>query len=422
MIHLRSLFKVFKDMKVLYSLIFMRALLFILMLLSWFYNRELFKILTNLQDLHITITHLNTEQIGYDLVKCVELILDDQLWALLIHTRGGESRYWSLGFESFAVLKRCTERLQTIRSTLKPGFDLNVHDASSKLEAKTYLPNSYYEALQKRNEFTREILKKKPAANRLFTYPRASDGTPLTLHDYRSLNQRQLVNDAVLNFYLKYLWFQISKTLDHPPTIAICNTFFYRKLVESSAGFSEVKDWVRHVDKKDIIVVPVNQEEHWTLAIICDPFNRQPDFFSGILYFDSLGSYVQCDAVCDTLKRYLTRMYENIHNAKPPLEELTTIRVKAPLQPYGYECGIFVLSYFEYWLQRLPTIMSEQFVGMLQSNKEEWFSTSSFDDREKRMLIKSVMEWEYRLEQQRTQRIPWTVPNRSKDSKTDDAS
>ncbi|XP_054642050.1 sentrin-specific protease 7 isoform X2 [Dunckerocampus dactyliophorus] len=124
----------------------------------------------------------------------------------------------------------------------------------------------------------------------LFPPPPLKGGITVTMEDLQCLDSRQYLNDVIIDFYLKYL---LHKS---PQAIAershIFSSFFYKQLTrrdnasEGSATEScqrqkrhqRVKTWTRHVDifKKDFVFVPVNQEAHWYLVVICFPGLEEP--------------------------------------------------------------------------------------------------------------------------------------------------
>nr|XP_057937301.1 sentrin-specific protease 7 isoform X2 [Doryrhamphus excisus] len=124
----------------------------------------------------------------------------------------------------------------------------------------------------------------------LFPPPPTKGGITVTMEDLQCLDSRQYLNDVIIDFYLKYL---LHKS---PQAIAershVFSSFFYKQLTRrdnaSEGGAAEscqrqkrhqrVKTWTRHVDifKKDFVFVPVNQEAHWYLVVICFPGLEEP--------------------------------------------------------------------------------------------------------------------------------------------------
>ncbi|KAM8854653.1 sentrin-specific protease 7 isoform 2-T5 [Spinachia spinachia] len=118
-----------------------------------------------------------------------------------------------------------------------------------------------------------------------FPPPPLKGGITVTMEDLRCLDCGHFLNDVIIDFYLKYLLQKASAALAE--RCHIFSSFFYKQLtrrdnasegVTSDSGqrqrrHQRVKTWTRHVDifKKDFLFVPVNQEAHWYLVVICFP-------------------------------------------------------------------------------------------------------------------------------------------------------
>ncbi|XP_070770637.1 sentrin-specific protease 7 [Enoplosus armatus] len=129
-------------------------------------------------------------------------------------------------------------------------------------------------------------------AHRLIQFPPPplKGGITVTMEDLQCLDSGQFLNDVIIDFYLKYLLQNASAAVAE--RCHIFSSFFYKQLTrrdnasEGSASDScqrqrrhqRVKTWTRHVDifKKDFLFVPVNQEAHWYLVVICFPGLDEP--------------------------------------------------------------------------------------------------------------------------------------------------
>ncbi|KAK0154458.1 Sentrin-specific protease 7 [Merluccius polli] len=126
-----------------------------------------------------------------------------------------------------------------------------------------------------------------------FPPPPSKGGITVTMEDLQCLDSGQYLNDVIIDFYLKYLLHNA------PAAVAkrshVFSSFFYKQLTrrdnasEDSTGATvsqslrrhqRVKTWTRHVDifQKDFLFVPVNQEAHWYLVVICFPGLEEPLF------------------------------------------------------------------------------------------------------------------------------------------------
>ncbi|CAL1289247.1 unnamed protein product [Larinioides sclopetarius] len=124
---------------------------------------------------------------------------------------------------------------------------------------------------------------------KLLTYPPPpqTGGIAITSEDLHCLNEGEFLNDAIIDFYLKYI-FNEKLTPSQREKTHIFSSFFYPRLTHKPERprpgeetlknvqvrrHNQVKTWTRHVDifSKDFIIIPVNQNVHWFLAIICYP-------------------------------------------------------------------------------------------------------------------------------------------------------
>ncbi|KAI9220652.1 hypothetical protein BC828DRAFT_337497, partial [Blastocladiella britannica] len=82
------------------------------------------------------------------------------------------------------------------------------------------------------------------------------------------------LNDLNLEFYLKYLLNEVVPSM--APSVHVFSSFFYSRLTSIrgdkafARGYDLVKRHAKNVDlfTKRIVVVPINENLHWYLAII----------------------------------------------------------------------------------------------------------------------------------------------------------
>jgi sentrin-specific protease 7 len=100
--------------------------------------------------------------------------------------------------------------------------------------------------------------------------------TTVNKDDVLRLDEGSFLNDNLIGFYLKYLHDTLEK--ENPEVarrIYFQNTYFYTKLRQGkgrSINYDGVKTWTSKIDllSYDYIVVPVNENSHWWVAIICN--------------------------------------------------------------------------------------------------------------------------------------------------------
>ncbi|XP_057373751.1 sentrin-specific protease 6-like [Daphnia carinata] len=126
----------------------------------------------------------------------------------------------------------------------------------------------------------------------MFSWSDGPDRFSVTTEDYTCLNQDNLLNDSIIDFYVKYVF---STKLDDSlkGRCHVFSSFFYQRLttpparmsgrkhsVEDDSSLSSmekrhlrVKSWTKKVDifEKDYLVIPINERNHWFLAIVCFP-------------------------------------------------------------------------------------------------------------------------------------------------------
>ncbi|XP_009868313.1 PREDICTED: sentrin-specific protease 7-like, partial [Apaloderma vittatum] len=116
--------------------------------------------------------------------------------------------------------------------------------------------------------------------------PPAKGGLGVTREDLECLEYGEFLNDVIIDFYLKYLL--LEKAPKHlADRTHIFSSFFYKCLTrkeKNSEGdlkvsvaqrrHRRVRTWTRHINifSKDYIFVPVNEESHWYIAVICFPW------------------------------------------------------------------------------------------------------------------------------------------------------
>ena len=106
--------------------------------------------------------------------------------------------------------------------------------------------------------------------------------TTVNKEDIERLDDGQYLNDNLIGFGLKYLFEKFSSR--HPELnrrVYVHNSFFYEKLKagRGAINYDGVKGWTAKVDllSYDYIVVPVCENLHWWVAIICNPGKLDPD-------------------------------------------------------------------------------------------------------------------------------------------------
>jgi sentrin-specific protease 7 len=96
------------------------------------------------------------------------------------------------------------------------------------------------------------------------------------------------LNDVIIDFYLKYIHHELL-TDEQRSRSYIFSQFFYKrltmmtkdkdsKLTASQKRHMRVASWTKNVNifEKDFVIIPINEQSHWFLAIICFPNLTEP--------------------------------------------------------------------------------------------------------------------------------------------------
>lgn len=114
-------------------------------------------------------------------------------------------------------------------------------------------------------------------ADRNYRIPLIYERTTINVEDIQRLDEGQFLNDEIISFYAKYLHKQLEKTDEQMARkVYVFSSFFWEKL--RAKGYDGVKTWTAKIDllSYDYIVVPINQNAHWYLALICNPGGLLP--------------------------------------------------------------------------------------------------------------------------------------------------
>jgi sentrin-specific protease 7 len=106
------------------------------------------------------------------------------------------------------------------------------------------------------------------------TYGEGRQKATVYYDDLWRLDEEEFMNDSLIDFYMIYLFKQSKIPQDN---VYFFNTFFFSKLIKNPSrgeyiNYEAVKRWTSKIDlfKYDYIVVPINADTHWYLAVICN--------------------------------------------------------------------------------------------------------------------------------------------------------
>uniref|UniRef100_A0A7S3Z146 Ubiquitin-like protease family profile domain-containing protein n=1 Tax=Lotharella globosa TaxID=91324 RepID=A0A7S3Z146_9EUKA len=189
--------------------------------------------------------------------------------------------------------------------------------------------------------------------------PGGSDTVEITEEDLERLKPGEFLNDTLIDFYMKYLFFDILDDLQRIK-VHFFSCFFITKYSETSADvrYERVRKWTKNMDvfKKDYLLVPKNENLHWSLYIICFPglvakasrannSKRKPC----ILYLDSLLHRGGSRATSKLLRSYLSEEYSYKRGKEISFDSknFPTYELHVPQQKNFSDCGLYLLQYAE---------------------------------------------------------------------------
>ncbi|XP_028327656.1 sentrin-specific protease 7b [Gouania willdenowi] len=283
---------------------------------------------------------------------------------------------------------------------------------------------------------SKQTREKKPqqVLKSMIQYPKApcKGGITVTEEDLLCLNHGEFLNDVIIDFYLKYLSVEGG---GDSLKIHVFSSFFYkqlsRRLLDDDPSVPDrqlrhqrVKTWTRHVDifDKHFLFVPVNQESHWFLVIVCFPGleEQQYETFEAghskcgadtnvsqktqkapsctvqgcsrdsvlkrpcILIMDSL-KLTNHNNVSHLLREYLQTEWECRRNTQRLFSDLNTpcSRCIVTQQDNSSDCGVYLLQYAQSFMQN-PVVHFD-----LPPRLDNWFPRQQV--RQKRQEIRNLI-------------------------------
>lgn len=192
----------------------------------------------------------------------------------------------------------CESLTETTKSVIKNIFPVGVLEDITYKDAKS-LVDSYA------NSQTVETASKAVKLNetsdgirKILIYPPSGKGgISINTEDYICLATDQYLNDVIIDFYLQYVLLEML-TPEQRAKTHIFSSFFYNRLTTATTKRSNdkeqkltaaqkrherVKNWTKNVNlfEKDFIIIPINEQSHWFLAIICFPALKGPITMNG---------------------------------------------------------------------------------------------------------------------------------------------
>lgn len=279
-------------------------------------------------------------------------------------------------------------------------------NGSNNEEAVVLVDEEEPELLERQQE-AKELLSRSNEGK--IYYPSREDPESLEIFraELKCLEPGECLTSTIMNFYVRYLQ-ELCSSADTPQHgFYFFNTYFYSKLQEAvayqksdkEAFFMKFRRWWKGVNifQKAYIFLPINDDNHWSLVIICIP-DEEDESGPIILHLDSLGlhsSSLIFDNIKSLLKNERDILNEDVGAANVPISDriwknlprrIEQKIITVPRQTNDYDCGLFVLYYMERFIQQAPERLRKQDLSMFGKN---WFKpqeASSLRGKIKRIL------------------------------------
>ncbi|KAL8534145.1 hypothetical protein ACS0TY_010230 [Phlomoides rotata] len=223
-------------------------------------------------------------------------------------------------------------------------------------------------------------------------YPSRDDpeAIEISYSDMECLAPESYVSSPIMNFYIRYLQKITSARARRESDYHFFNTFFYEKLkqdvlaeVDRETSYLKFRRWWKGVNifEKAFIFLPVHENLHWSLVIICIP-NKEEKSGPIILHLDSLGMH-SSKSVFSNTKRFLIEEWKFLREDKllpaPPITEniwenlsrrIVEKVLEVPQQRNDYDCGLFVLYFMQRFLEEVPERLRKSHLEMFG---RKWF-------------------------------------------------
>eukprot|EP01080_Neovahlkampfia_damariscottae_P001001 gene1001-9907_t len=174
--------------------------------------------------------------------------------------------------------------------------------------------------------------------------------------DVKRLNDEEMLNDNIIDFYLSH----IENILIEEPSrkhYKIFKTSFWpilKKDIDRAAERIPSKE--EKIFEKKYVIIPINEHAHWTVLIVCHPGDEYDEITETggfILFFDSLGNGSSGQKT-KKIRDYLTTRYfvETGQKRTFTHKNLPARSPKLPIQPNGYDCGVYLLHYVQLFVEK----------------------------------------------------------------------
>ncbi|CAI0462556.1 unnamed protein product [Linum tenue] len=246
-------------------------------------------------------------------------------------------------------------------------------------------------------------------------YPSRDDPecVEICFQDIDCLAPESFLTSPIMNFYIRYLEMQASPSQKATCDYHIFNTFFYNKLKqqlsrnggEKESLFVKFRRWWKGVNlfDKAYILIPIHEDLHWSLVIICFPEKKDNRSGPMLLHLDSLKLHYS-RVVLEDITSFLREEWQYLHQEVARqldveisdkiwkrLHDISSRRIEVPQQKNDYDCGIFVLYFMERFIDEAPERLKEVDLDMFG---KQWFKPEEASRLRKK--IRDLLKTEFR--------------------------
>eukprot|EP00656_Telonema_subtile_P008501 TRINITY_DN13963_c0_g1_i2.p1 TRINITY_DN13963_c0_g1~~TRINITY_DN13963_c0_g1_i2.p1 ORF type:complete len:214 (+),score=65.86 TRINITY_DN13963_c0_g1_i2:477-1118(+) len=144
---------------------------------------------------------------------------------------------------------------------------------------------------------------------------------------------------------------------------------------------SRAHQWATNIPdlfQKDFLLIPVHQNLHWSLALVCFAKNAGVAGLAGtqqarVVYMDSLGG--RKPKVLESIRKFLDFEWKHRHPDIPKRFDTVTCQghmPTVPVQSNDWDCGLFVLQYAQMFA-RSPAYVIDRIQSGKKKCLENWF-------------------------------------------------
>ncbi|PIC44210.1 hypothetical protein B9Z55_004656 [Caenorhabditis nigoni] len=193
----------------------------------------------------------------------------------------------------------------------------------------------------------------------------------IRISDFCCLQEKDLLNDTMIDFYLNHIVEHVLPDSSGSKVTVLPSLFWHNLSLRQHASdsedeklmsdeqkmdlkFGDLHDFVADFDLQDFdyIVVPVNEWEHWSLAVICHPYTSK----ARTVIFDSqlTADLNNLQNMATLIEEFMKYSYEKRTRTVMPYPLPCVLPQRMPQQTNNYDCGIFIAEFARCFLLNPP--------------------------------------------------------------------